>query len=168
MKTNVLVLNQDYTPLSICSAQRAFVLVFLNKADTIHSYEDANFRTISDSFSIPSVIKINRYINVPYKGVTLTRQNIFKRDRNRCQYCGSTKDLTIDHIHPRSKGGKTTWKNVVTACSPCNSAKSDLSIEKAGMTLAKQPFKPSPFFYLTDKTGKLREEWKSYFGKGFS
>ena len=165
MVSNVLVLNQDFTPLSICSSERAFLLVFLDKAELIHAYEDEPIRSISKSYARPSIIKINRYISVPYKGVTLTRQNVFKRDGFKCQYCGTPKNLTLDHIVPKSKGGRTSWKNVTTACSSCNSRKGDLSLEKSGMKLIQEPYKPSPFFYLADRKGRLREEWKSYFGK---
>ncbi len=162
MNTNVLVLNQDYSPLSICSTYRAFILVFLNKADLIHEYEDEPFLSITDAFARPSVIKVRKYVSVPYRSVTLNRLNVFKRDNFECAYCGSLKDLTLDHIIPRSKGGKTTWKNVITACQICNIKKGDKDLEFSGMALKIQPFKPSPFLYLADKNGRVREEWKNY------
>ena len=96
----VLVLNQDYTPLTVCSVQRAFLLMFLKKADIISEVKDKQLRSISQSFAFPSVIKIKYYISIPYKGVVMSRHNIFKRDGGKCQYCGTSRELTIDHVIP--------------------------------------------------------------------
>ena len=85
---SVLVLNADYTPLSVCTTERAFLLMYLDKADIISAAQDRMLRTVQKSFPFPSVIKIKQYIQVPYKGVVLTRHNIFKRDNHSCQYCG--------------------------------------------------------------------------------
>lgn len=159
---SVLVLNRDYSPLTICSVQRAFLLVFLEKAELLNSVEDRSLRSISKSYPFPSVIMINTYINIPYKGVVLSRHNIFKRDGNRCQYCGTNKDLTIDHLIPRSKGGKSSWTNLVTACKKCNAQKGDYSIEKAGLKLLNPPVKPSYISFIKMGTGRLREDWKQY------
>ena len=158
----VLVLNQDYSPLTVCSVQRAFMLVFLNKADLITEIKDKQLRSISKSFPFPSVIKIRQYINIPYKGVVMSRHNIFKRDGGKCQYCGTNKDLTLDHVIPRSKGGKSTWTNLVTACKNCNSKKSDFTLEKVGMTLSKAPVKPSYLTFLRMNTGVYREDWAPF------
>ena len=159
---SVLVLNQDYSPLTICTVQRAFMLVFLNKADLINEVEDKKLRSISQSFPFPSVIKIKQYVTMPYKGVVMSRHNIFKRDDGKCQYCGTTKDLTIDHIIPRSKGGKSTWTNLVTACKRCNSRKSDYSLDKVGMKLRKAPIKPSYLMFLKMNMGVYREDWAPF------
>jgi 5-methylcytosine-specific restriction endonuclease McrA len=145
--------------------QRAFVLVYLNKAELIHAYEDSFLRSIESIFPSPSVIKIKNYVSKPYRGVLLNRQNVFRRDDFTCQYCGSLKKLTIDHIVPKSKGGKTTWKNVITACESCNMKKGNTDLENCGMTLRRQAYKPSPFIYLFDKNGKVREEWISYLNR---
>lgn len=159
---SVLVLNQDYSPLTICSVQRAFLLVFMDKAELLTSTKNRSLRSISKSFPFPSVILIKRYINVPYKGVVLTRHNIFKRDGNKCQYCGTNKNLTLDHLIPRSKGGKSSWTNLVTACQLCNAKKGDFSVEKIGFKLLKTPTKPSYISFLKMGTGGLREDWKPY------
>ena len=82
----VLVLNQDYSPISVCSAERAFLLLYLEKAELIHQAEDVELRTVSKAYPMPSVIRLSRYIVIPYKRVMLTRQNIFKRDGNACVY----------------------------------------------------------------------------------
>ena len=158
----VLVLNHDYSPLTICSVQRAFLLVFLDKAELLDSVEGQSLRTVSMSFEFPSVIKINRYIHLPYKGVVLSRHNVFKRDGHKCQYCGTSKDLTLDHLIPRSKGGKSSWTNLVTACKKCNAKKGDFSVEKIGMKLKNAPYKPSYISFLKTAHGTLREEWKPY------
>lgn len=161
MKT-VLILNQDYTPLTVCSVQRAFLLIFLQKAEMISEVKEKRLRTINKSFPFPSVIKIKHYINIPYKGVVMSRQNIFKRDGGVCQYCGTNKELTIDHVIPRSQGGKSTWTNLVTACKRCNSRKSDYTLEKAGLKLAKPPVKPSYLSFLKMNLARNREDWMPY------
>lgn len=159
----VLVLNQDYTPLTVCSVQRAFMLIFLSKADLVTEVKEKRLRSINQSFPFPSVIKVRYYVNIPYKGVVMSRHNIFKRDGGKCQYCGTHKELTIDHIVPRSKGGKSTWTNLVTACKRCNSRKSDYTLDKVGMKLLKAPVKPSYVTFLRMMhNGNCREDWSPY------
>lgn len=159
---SVLVLNQDYSPLTICSVQRAFLLVFLQKAELLNTVKERSLRSISRSYPFPSVIKIDRYISIPYKGVVLTRHNIFKRDGHKCQYCGHNKKLTIDHLIPRSKGGKSSWTNLVTACQSCNAKKGDYSLEKVGLKLQNIPIKPSYISFLRMSHGGIRDDWKPY------
>lgn len=158
----VLVLNQDYSPLTVCSVQRAFLLMFLKKADLISEVKEKQLRSISETFAFPSVIKIKYYISIPYKGVVMSRHNIFKRDGGKCQYCGTARDLTIDHVVPRSKGGKSTWTNLVTACKKCNSKKSDYALDKVGMKLLKPPVKPSYLTFLKMNTGVYRDDWAPF------
>ena len=158
----VLVLNQDYTPLTVCSVHRAFMLMFLKKADLITEIKERHLRSISQSFPFPSIIKVRYYISIPYKGVVMSRHNIFKRDGGKCQYCGTNKDLTIDHIIPRSKGGKSTWTNLVTACKKCNSKKSDFPLSQLGMKLLKAPIKPSYLTFLRMYNGAYRDDWAPY------
>lgn len=159
---SVLVLNQDYTPLTICTVQRAFLLMFLNKAELLTSRKKKKLRSVSENFPFPSVIKINRYINIPYKGIVLSRHNIFKRDGGKCQYCGSLKKLTIDHVIPKSKGGQSTWSNLVTACNKCNSQKGDSQLDKLEMSLIKVPGKPSYASFLRKSYHAYSEEWDTY------
>ena len=161
-ESKVLVLNQDYRPLTVCTVSRAFLLIYLGKADMLEYDADQKLRSISRSYALPVVIRIKKYAQVPYHGVVLTRNNLFKRDNCECQYCGSSEDLTLDHLIPRSKGGPTTWKNLVTACKHCNSKKGDLSIEEAGLTLARMPFKPSYVMFLKSNFGRMRKEWGPY------
>lgn len=161
-KRNVLVLNQDYSPISICSAERAFLLIYLHKAELVAKAENEAIRSISKSYPMPSVVRLNRYINIPYRGVVLTRHNVFKRDGFSCQYCGVTKDLTIDHVIPRSKGGNSSWKNLVTACKKCNAKKGDQTPEGAGMKLNKIPGKPSYVMFLKELGSDSKSEWEPF------
>ena len=158
----VLVLNQDYSPLSVCTAERAFLLIFLEKAELVHDDPQQKIRTVKDDYPMPSVIRLQKYIFIPYKSVLLSRQNVFKRDGQKCQYCGSSKDLTLDHVIPKSKGGKSTWNNLVTACKKCNSLKGDKSPEEAEMPLAKKPFKPSYIMFVRNFSGFTSEQWMKY------
>lgn len=161
----VLILNQDYRALTLCSIEKAFILVFLNKAEMVAEDEDRPIHTISDSFARPSVIRLFRYVQLPYKGVMLSRQNVFRRDGNCCQYCGSTHDLTLDHVLPRSRGGLSTWENLATACKSCNAKKGDHTPDEARMPLRRKPFKPSFLVFLRDFAGKINDKWLPYLGK---
>jgi 5-methylcytosine-specific restriction endonuclease McrA len=114
---------------------------------------------------MPSVIRLNRYVNAPYKGVNLTRQNIFKRDNFECQYCGTRKDLTLDHVIPSSKGGAHAWNNLVTACKRCNAKKGDFSPEAAGIALRHKPYKPTYTLFLRDNHGLGHDEWDEFLVK---
>ena len=157
-----LVLNQDYSPISICSIERAFVLVFREKVEMVQTFNGSQFHTVNQSFPIPAVIKLQRYVNIPFKSVELTRNNVFRRDEFKCQYCFSEKELTLGHLIPRSKGGRSTWKNLVTACKTCNSIKGDEAPEQAGLELHREPFRPSYLMYLRDFSGHGYDEWQPF------
>ena len=147
MNSRVLVLNQDNSPLMVCSVERAFILVFLKKSELVRPANGHRLHSVTQSFPMPSVIRLNRYVNAPYKGVNLTRQNIFKRDNFECQYCGTRRDLTVDHVVPRAKGGGDTWMNLVAACKRCNAKKGDYTPEEASMALRKNPINHlTPYF----------------------
>src|SRR6056297_2641877 len=105
MDSPVLVLNQDYQPLSFCSVQRSVKLLFLEKAELLHDDQQKSCRTVNHEYSYPSAIRLRRYINLPYAKIVLSRRNIVKRDQHTCQYCGTKSDLTLDHVLPRSRGG---------------------------------------------------------------
>lgn len=158
----VLVLNQDYRALTTCNAEKAFILVFLNKAELIAEDASKAINTITKNFPMPSIIRLFQYVNLPYRGVILSRQNVFKRDSGRCQYCGSTRDLTLDHVLPRSKGGKTSWDNLITACKSCNSRKGDRTPQEAQMPLRYAPYKPTFLMFLRDFSGKVDTNWEPY------
>ena len=168
MNNRVLVLNQDFSPISVCTIQRAFVLVFLQKVELLKSYEFVKLRSISESFKAPSVVRLKKYRNVPYKTVKLTRQNVFRRDNYSCLYCGSGNDLTIDHVLPRAKGGKTTWKNVATSCKKCNSRKGDNLPHEVGINLKNRLFRPSFIMFLRNISGEAQDNWGPYLHSGKS
>ncbi|MDF2157186.1 HNH endonuclease [Algoriphagus sp. CAU 1675] len=159
MEKRVLVLNLDHSPVAVVSAQKAIVLTLLDKANVLSTYDLLEIRTVSRSFEYPAVIRLNHYKNIPYRGVLLNRVNLFRRDKGECQYCGSKRHLTIDHVIPKSKGGKTNWTNLITACNRCNVNKGDKTPEQTGMNLRTFPFKPTLSFFLADYAERQAEEW---------
>lgn len=164
MNKRVLVLNQDDSPLMVCSVERAFVLVFLNKSEMVRSANGYKLHSITHAYPMPSVIRLNRYVNAPYKGVALTRQNVFKRDNFECQYCGTRRELTLDHVIPSSRGGQHTWTNLATACKRCNAKKGDYTPEEAQMVLKRKPHKPSYALFLRDNNSR-HNEWDDFLEK---
>lgn len=164
-QAKALILNNDFRALTICETDKAFLLVYMNKAELVAPAQGKYLHTISRSFPMPSIIRLLKYVHIPYKNVVLSRQNIFKRDGHKCQYCGSTQDLTIDHVLPRSRGGQPTWDNLITACRRCNAKKGDLTPEEALMPLKAKPFRPSFIMFLRDFSGHLQDEWMPYLGK---
>ena len=141
-----LVLNADYRPLSyyplsLWPWQDAVKAVFLDRVAIVAEY-DAVVRNQRAEVRIPSVVVLKDYVR-PVKTVAFTRFNLFLRDEFRCQYCGSPHDLTFDHVIPRVRGGRTTWENVVAACSPCNLRKGSRSLKASGLRLAVPPRQPS-------------------------
>jgi len=141
-----LVLNADYRPLSyyplsLWPWQDAVKAVFLDRVAIVAEY-DAVVRSQRAEVRIPSVVVLKDYVR-PVKTVAFTRFNLFLRDEFRCQYCGSPHDLTFDHVVPRVRGGRTTWENVVAACSPCNLRKGSRSLKASGLRLAVPPRQPS-------------------------
>lgn len=140
-----LVLNADYRPLSyyplsLWCWQDAVRAVFLDRVNIVSEY-DRCVTSPSFSMRLPSVVSLKSYVK-PTRTPAFTRFNVFLRDRFTCQYCGAKEDLTFDHVIPRSKGGLTTWGNVVTACSPCNLRKGDKLPRDAEMFPFQKPFAP--------------------------
>lgn len=162
MNRKVLVLNADFSPISVCTVQRAFLLTYLNKTELVSPANGHKLRSVSSTFPMPAVIRLRKYVNVPYKGVNLTRQNVFKRDAFECQYCGTKKDLTLDHVTPRSKGGRSSWNNLVTACKRCNTRKGNSRPEEVGIKLKTKPFRPTYIMFLRDFSGFHSEEWAPF------
>jgi len=158
----VLVLNQSYEPLTVCSPKKALGLLFLYKADMVEVLENKFVRTINKVYPFPSVIRINRYIQLPYRNVEISRKNIIKRDGHSCQYCGSRISLTVDHVIPKSRGGQETWENLVCACLKCNNLKGDKTPKEAGMELLTIPKKPNFIIFLKNNIGDVNEKWKPF------
>jgi 5-methylcytosine-specific restriction endonuclease McrA len=164
-----LVLNADYRPLSyyplsIWGWQDAIKAVFLDRVNIVSEY-DKTVRSPSFEMRLPSVVSLKTYVK-PSRHPAFTRFNVFLRDRFTCQYCGDREDLTFDHLIPRSKGGHTTWENVVAACSSCNLRKGDRLPREVEMWPRQAPFAPS----LSDlhRNGRLfppnylHESWLDY------
>ncbi len=159
---HVLVLNQDYQALAVCSVERAMGLVVLHKAEMVEARPDLVLRSVRLCFPWPSVVRLKRYVRVPYRKVLLTRRNVLRRDDHRCQYCGATERLTLDHVHPKSRGGPDTWENLIAACVPCNNRKGNKTPEEARMALLRPPFRPSHVMYMRDFVGQDQDDWKPY------
>lgn len=141
-----LVLNADYQPLSyfplsLWSWQDALKAVFLDRVNIVSEY-DVSVRSPNLEIRLPSVVSLKTFVK-PARQPAFTRFNVFLRDRFQCQYCGGREELTFDHLVPRSKGGQTTWENVVTACSACNLRKANKTPAEVGMSLRYRPFAPS-------------------------
>ena len=162
MDQKVLILNQDFTALALCSLQKAFVLLYLEKAEMVHKSESIILRSISKIYPAPSIIRLQRYVHVPYKGISLSRHNVMRRDQYQCLYCGSTKNLTLDHLVPKSRGGSSSWTNLATACMRCNTKKGDRTPEEAGLTLKQKPRKPSLTAFLAAHAGSFDDNWAVY------
>lgn len=162
----VLVLNATYEPINVCAARRALVLVLKGVAS---AEEESRlvFRSPSRSFRVPSVIRLLEYRRIPFQGRALSRKNILMRDRNTCQFCARllpASELTLDHIVPRSRGGESTWDNLVACCHPCNNRKGDRSLEEAGMKLLRRPrsFTLHTSRQLMRMMGRKEEAWRKY------
>ncbi len=163
LNQNVLVLNQNYEPFSVCSARRAFILIFLGKAEMIEKYDGVKIRSVTLSFPLPSVVRLGRYIHVPHKKILLTRRNILIRDQHTCCYCGSKRGpMTVDHIIPKNMGGDDVWENLVCACEKCNNKKGDRTPSRAGMKLLKKPTRPNHITYIQHFIGVADQRWKPY------
>jgi 5-methylcytosine-specific restriction endonuclease McrA len=142
-----LVLNADfrplsYLPLSLWPWQEAIKAAFLDRVVVIAEY-DTTVRSPSIEIPLPSVVVLKEYVR-PARTAAFTRFNLFLRDEFTCQYCGAKDGLTFDHVLPRSRGGRTTWANVVAACGPCNLRKGSKTLKQAGMSLRRTPARPSP------------------------
>jgi len=159
----VLVLNQNYEPLNICRARRAVVLVYRGKAEMLEN-GTGFIHSVGQIFSVPSVIRLAYMIKRPRPERKLTRLEVFNRDQYICQYCGKeSRQLTLDHVIPRYRGGEHTWENVVSACIPCNRHKAGRTPEQAGMRLIRRPSPPRdklPFYIPLQLKSQL--QWQKY------
>lgn len=143
----VLVLNQNYEPLNVCNVKRAFVLVDRGKAEILENGR-GYLHSPTALYEIPSVIRLVYLIRRPRPQGRLTRRDVFLRDKFKCQYCGQhTRDLTLDHVMPRHRGGPHDWDNVVAACKGCNHRKAGRTPEEARMNLLKEPYRPTYSYY---------------------
>lgn len=157
-----LVLNATYEPLSVVSTRRAVVLLVREKADLVHAGDQA-FRSEHLTVPVPTVIKLRRYVRVPYRRRTaLTRKAVFARDLHACQYCGNPAE-NLDHVVPRSRGGSHTWENVVAACRICNARKGNRTPKEAGMGLTAPPTAPRRHgWLLVGLAAPPHPSWRAY------
>lgn len=163
-----LILNMAYMATHIIDARRAFVVVYKGNAEVVENHPDAFFQTPStvDKYAKPSIIRIGKWVNIDYGKVPLNRENIFKRDNHTCVYCGfdgkkNREKLTLDHVFPKSKGGKDEWENLVTCCKTCNGEKGDLMLEEWGKDNP-NPYRPHHLLLVQKSHFDIPEEWKPY------
>ncbi len=161
----VLVLNSTYEPLNVVSVKRAVVLVLKEKAEIVEAAE-AELRSEKLSLPLPLVIRLITYVKVPrYFRLPLSRKTVLARDRYTCQYCGRRlpkSELTLDHVIPRQRGGKTSWENVVTACKACNQRKGARTPQEAGMKLLSKPTRPRYIAFVLLSEARDNEVWNKY------
>lgn len=193
---NVLVLNRSYMALRVVNVKRAFSLLFRELAEVVHidqgryvSYDfsewcelselarefepDAHdwIRTVRFDIAVPRIIRLAVYDRLPRQAVKFNRRNIYARDQNHCQYCGgkfSTSELSLDHVVPRSQGGKATWENIVCACLECNIKKGGRTPAQAHLSLIRRPTKPRRNPVLTIKLADGRyASWKAFLDNAY-
>jgi len=158
----VLLLNQNYEALNICNVRRAVVLLGGGKAEMLENGR-GELHTSQSVFDIPTVIRLIYMVKRPIQQHRLSRQEIFLRDGYICQYCGKkTKDLTIDHVLPRHKGGPHVWENVTSACVPCNHRKAGNTPQEARMRLLHEPKAPKPNPYILFHRRSILDEWRKF------
>jgi CRISPR/Cas system Type II protein with McrA/HNH and RuvC-like nuclease domain len=155
----VLVLNSDYTPINVTTVIRGFVLVNKGKAEILKSYDNPII-TGAQTFVKPLIIRLLNYVRYRIKNLKINRSRLFKRDLNQCVYCGSKKNLTIDHVIPKSRGGDNSWSNLVTCCSPCNRRKGNKTPEEANMKMKIRPYEPTLFSDVINPT--ISDIWTEF------
>src|SRR6266513_6529098 len=162
-KGRVLVLNATFEPINVCTVRRAAVLILKDKAEVI---EHSSWELHAESLTLPRpvVIRLVSYVRVPRDTHRrkITRRAVFARDGWTCQYCGSRSSLTVDHVVPRSKGGTSSWDNIVTSCAPCNRRKGDALLRHAGMRLRHKPRSPGAHVFIQVASPTIPVAWRQY------
>ncbi len=171
--SSVLVLNFGYRPIALVNWQDAFTMLFSKRAEVVQYYDDKMVQSANETWFVPSVIRFLKKASAKFfkKSIRFTRKNVWLRDYGKCQYCACSvkvSDFTYDHVVPVSKGGKTTWENIVVACVACNQKKQDRTPNQAKMTLRSQPTKPRSLPKQSDAAGlswkdQMPSDWRSYF-----
>jgi len=160
----VLVLNASFEPINVCTVRRAAVLILKNRAEVL---EHGEWALHAESLSLPRpvVIRLLTYVRIPRDAHRrkITRRAVFARDRWTCQYCGHERgNLTVDHVIPRSKGGSSSWDNIVTCCAPCNRRKGDRLPKQAKMVPSRTPRAPSSTVFIHVATPTIPAAWEQY------
>ena len=161
----VLVLNATYEPLSVVSVRRAIVLLLKEKAEMVESANE-RLHAARTSLPVPLVIRLVYYVPIPRR-ITFspTRHSVLLRDNFTCQFCGATPGrahLTLDHVLPRSRGGRSVWENLVTACRPCNTRKGSRTPEEARMQMRRTPARPHYLAFLLLRDAGPHDVWDKY------
>jgi len=159
----VLVLNASYEPINVCTVRRAVVLLLKDKADVIEQ-ADRELHSERMTLTRPAVIRLRTYVHVPrdVHRRKITRRAVFARDGWTCQYCGSRSSLTVDHVVPRSKGGSSTWDNIVASCAPCNRRKGDSLPRQVGMHPVRKPRIPGPQVFIHVASPTIPAAWRQW------
>jgi 5-methylcytosine-specific restriction endonuclease McrA len=159
----VLVLNATYEPINVCTVRRAVVLLLKEKAEIIERAE-RELHSATTTISRPVVIRLVAYVRIPRDTHCrkITRRAVFARDNWTCQYCGARSNLTVDHVIPRSKGGASSWDNIVTCCAPCNRRKGDRLPRQANMHPRHAPRPPSPTLFVHVAMTRIPDAWQQY------
>jgi 5-methylcytosine-specific restriction endonuclease McrA len=159
----VLVLNATYEPINVCSIRRAVVLLLKERAEMVERGTRA-LHSESWQLSRPVVIRLMTYVRIPRQAHRrkITRRAVFARDGWACQYCGSRSNLTVDHVIPRSKGGESSWENIVASCGPCNRRKGDRLPDQVGMELRSAPRTPHAEIFIHVSSPTIPTAWRPY------
>ncbi len=164
-KCKTLLLDVGFQPLKPISLQRAVILTYLDKVDILETYGFC-ISSPSVQYAAPAVIRLKKQTTKKSKQMRIkfNRENVYTRDKNICQYCGQqNKNLTLDHVIPKSMGGKTNWKNIVSCCRSCNETKANRTPHQANMKLLKKPTYPSVIdFYSKNIGNKIPKEWTNW------
>ncbi len=160
--TDVLVLNSTYEPLNVTRIARAVRLIFAGKAEVVES--QGFLATVSFEVPLPSVIRMLYFVGRHRRKVPLSKRNVLLRDRYVCQYCGVAGDshMTVDHVQPRSRGGKSEWANLVASCSTCNARKGSRTPAEARMSLRRKPYEPKLIPFLVVRKHTQPSDWSKY------
>lgn len=170
-----LLLNSDGSPLHFISDHDAITLFYKGRAEVVlglngtPSEWDETFKSPSTSIRVPATMRLFKKVHKKWKAPRFRKRVLFNRDQWSCQYCGEKlhwNSVTIDHVMPSSRGGKTSWHNCVTSCTPCNKEKADRTPDEAGMRLVKQPTYPSALdFWDAMRSNVVHEDWSMYLPK---
>jgi len=164
MTTRVLVLNASYEPINVCTVRRAVILLLKGVARA-EERTDRTIRSATVEIYVPSVIRLTEYVHIPFERKSLSRKNILLRDHNTCQYCGrvfTPLELTLDHVVPRSRGGDSSWDNLVASCCKCNNRKGDRTPEEMGWKLRFLPYKPDGTRRVAIIAGRTDPDWEEW------
>jgi 5-methylcytosine-specific restriction endonuclease McrA len=162
----VLLLNITYEPLKVINWKKAITLFLLEKVEVLEEY-NREIHSVSFTIKLPAVVRLLRLVKKPKTPVKFSRQNIYARDKYRCQYCGgrfSIEELTYDHVIPKYRGGKTRWDNIVTCCIECNRKKGGRTPPEAHMKLIRKPSQPKwlPAIRITIGYTEIPNSWRDY------